>query len=214
MKPLLRIGVRIGARISLAALTLAGMAGAACAAEAQPPAQNEAQKVPGWVLSATALGPLKLYKGATVSQAKLQKLFPGYRVSYEIEQGATPAFHYFEVASPEGQPLFGISSFITGHAKARKTPAAVPIDLVRVYSPLIPDAYGLRVGDHVEDILARRGQHLEFGAAHHDVYLGGESLYYGLITGRKTSPAVYKVDDAIRGNWEIRFVSWPEPAWE
>lgn len=207
---------RIVFAVLFAACALPG--GAALAGDMKPASDmnkpGSTTTAPGWVFSAHALGPLKLYKGAKISVAKLKQLFPGYRVVYELGQGDSPDFHYFEVQTPDGQPLFSIRSFVDDGVPDHKTSRAVPIDLVQVYSPLIADAWGLHVGDHVKDIMAKRDGHLEFGASHHDVYLGAEMIYYGLVTERKASPVVYKLHDAVERNLEIRFISWPEAAWE
>ena len=169
------------------------------------------------VLSRTSLGPLVLGKDAKVSQKSLQKLFPGYTVKYEIAQGDSPDFHYFEVIDKNGELLFAISSFIDddedGTIQHQKTTSPVPIQLLQVYSPTISDAYGLHVGDHVKDIIAKRGKKLAFGAAHHDVYLGAGEIYYSIETGSDESPENFKLKDAIKGDWQIHSLSWPGAAW-
>ncbi len=172
---------------------------------------------PTLVLSRTSLGPLVLSKDAKVSQESLQKLFPGYTVKYEIAQGDSPDFHYFEVIDKTGELLFAISSYIEddddGSVQHQKTTSPVPIQLLEVYSPTILDAYGLHVGDHVKDIMAKRGKKLTFGAAHHDVYMGSGEIYYSIETGSDESPENFKLKDAIKGNWQIRSISWPGAAW-
>lgn len=168
------------------------------------------------VLSRTCLGPLELGKDAKVSQESLQKLFPAYTVKYEIAQGDSPDFHYFEVVDKSGELLFAISSFIDdddGATQHQKTTSPVPIQLLQVYSPTIPDAYGLRVGDHVKDIMKKRGKKLTFEAGHHDVTLGAEEICYSIQTGSDESPENFRLKDAIKGNWQIRSISWPDSAW-
>lgn len=205
----MKLAVRVVLAWALLNWALPGGAVFAARAHHRPAGQG-----PGWVLSATSLGPLKLYKGATVSEAMLKKLFRGYKVTYDIEQGDSPDFHYFEVVGHDGQPLFGIRSFIDEGRPQHKTTEPVPIDSVEVYSPLIPDSWGLRVGDPVRDILARRGKKLAFGAGHHDVTVGSNMIYYSLATDGDTDPSQYTLKDAVRHNWRIAFISWPDAAWE
>jgi hypothetical protein len=90
----------------------------------------------------------------------------------------------------------------------------VPIELLQVRSRQIKDIYGLRVGDRVKDIIAKRGKDLKFGAGHHDVLMGDREIYYSIITGSDFSPEGFTMEDAVKGNWQIRSISWPEAAWE
>lgn len=174
-----------------------------------------ADKSPALVLSQTSLGPLALGKGTKISEENLKKLFPDFTVTYEIGQGDSPDFHYFEVLDKKGELLFSISSFIEDDsAESKKTAAEVPIHLLQVYSAQITDSYGVRVGGRVKDILAKRGKALNFGAGHHDVYLGSGEIYYNIETGRDRSPEDFTLKDAIKGNWKIRSISWPGAAWE
>jgi len=167
------------------------------------------------VLSPTALGPLPLTgKPAKVSEAALKKAFPQYSVKYEIGSGDSPDFHYFEVATSKGEVLFSVTSFIDESQKAEKTTSAVPISILQIHSKQIRDAYGLRVGDRVKDIIAKRGKDLKFGAGHFDALMGDGNIYYSLITGSEFSPERLTKEDAIKGNWQIRSISWPEAAWE
>lgn len=166
------------------------------------------------VLSPAALGPLTLRNGASVSEELLKKLFPSLTVKYEIAQGDSPDFHYFEVSSPKGEILFSIQSFIDESAPSKKTTSAVPIQLLQIYSRKIKDSYGLRVGDRVQDIIRKRGKALSFGAAHHDVHVGAGKIYYSLATGRESSPESFTLNDAVKGNWKIRAITWPEAAWD
>ena len=166
------------------------------------------------VLSLTALGPLPLGDGASVSEALLKKLFPSLKVTYEIGQGDSPDFHYFEVSSSKGEVLFSIQSFIEDPAPSTKTMAAVPIQLLQIYSRKIKDPYGLRVGDRAQDIIKKRGKALNFGAAHHDVFMGAGKIYYSLATGRESSPEQFTMNDALKGNWKIHAITWPGAAWD
>lgn len=167
------------------------------------------------VLSPTALGPLPLTgKPAKVSETQLKKLFPEHSVKYEIGSGDSPDFHYFEVANRKGEVLFTIKSFIHDSKEAEKTTSEVPISLLQIWSKQIRDVYGLRVGDRVKNITAKRGKDLKFGAGHHDALMGDGDIYYSLITGSEYSPERLTKDDAIKGNWQIRSISWPEAAWE
>jgi hypothetical protein len=167
------------------------------------------------ILSPTALGKLQLTgKRAMVSEAKLKKLFPQFVVKYEIGLGDSPDFHYFVVSNAKGEILFTIKSFIEDSAEAKKTTAEVPVSLLQVGSKEIRDVYGLRVGDRVKDIIAKRGTDLKFGAGHFDALIGDGVIYYSLIKGSEFSPEDSTIEDAIKGNWQIRSISWPEAAWE
>jgi hypothetical protein len=110
--------------------------------------------------------------------------------------------------------LFAIKSFIEESAESKKTTAAVPVSILQVYSRQIRDSHGLKVGDKVSDIVKRRGKALHFGASHFNVYLGSDDIFYNITTGSKWSPERLTMEDAIRGNWPIRSISWPDPAWE
>jgi hypothetical protein len=174
-----------------------------------------ADRSPTLVLSKTGLGPLALGKDAKISEESLKKLFPSFTVTYEIGQGDSQDFHYFEVLDRQGELLFAIRSFIEDESSDnKKTALEVPIHLLQVYSTQITDSYGLRAGDHVKDIIAKRGKTLSFGAGHHDVYLGSGEIYYSIKTDRDQSPEDLTLKDAIKGNWKIRSISWPGAAWE
>jgi len=169
----------------------------------------------GLVLSPTALGPLPLTgKPAKVSEAKLKSLFPQYGVKYEIHSGDSPDFHYFEVSTPKGEVLFTIQSFGTWESPPTKTTAEVPISLLQIRSKEIKDVYGLRIGDRVKDIIAKRGKDLKFGAGHFDALMGDGEIYYSLVPGPAYNAENLTKEDAIEGNWQIRSISWPEGAWE
>ena len=185
-------------------LAMTAVAAPALAAESDTPL----------TLSPTRLGALALGKNAKVSEGGLKKLFPAHTVKYDIGQGDSPDFHYFEVLNLRGEVLFTIRSFIEGSAESKKTNSEVPIHLLKVYSPLIRDSYGVRVGDRVKDIIAKRGKELAFGASHHDVYFGASRIFYNVATEREESPENITIEDAVKGNWQIRSISWPQPAWD
>jgi len=167
------------------------------------------------ILSSSSLGPLQLTdRPVTVSEAKLKKLFPEFSVKYEIGSGDSPNFHYFQVADADGRVLFSIQSFIVEPNKAEKTTSEVPVSLLRILSSQIPDEYGLHVGDRVKDIIAKRGNDLKFGVGHMDGLMGDGYIYYSLLTDSEANPESLTKEDAVNGNWRIRFISWPEAAWE
>jgi hypothetical protein len=151
-----------------------------------------------------------------VSVLILERAFPGHRIGHEIGSGDSPDFHYFEVTTAQGEKLFTIKSFVKEGAPAVGADARseVPIDLLQVVSRRVRDRFGLRVGDRVADIIRSRGDKLVFGAGHHDVYLGGDRLFYNLATGSEWSPESFNLADAKRGNWPIVSISWPSGAWE
>lgn len=166
------------------------------------------------MLGPTSLGPLALGKTATISEQQLKKLFPSYTVKYSIGQGDSPDFHHFEVTTSKGELLFTIRSFIEKPKESKKTDAEVPIQLLRIHSPGIPDIHGLRTGNRVQDILAKRGQALEFGASHDGVYLGGAQIYYNIKKPADVSPDRLARGAAVKGNWQARSLSWPGPSWD
>jgi hypothetical protein len=164
-------------------------------------------------LTETHLGPLPLNREAKISVAYLTQIFPTYNVSHEIGSGDSPDFHYFRVVARDGEVLFTITSFLR-EGNGNDTQNAVPIDLLKVVSRGIRDKYGLRVGDRVAAIVRARGKTLEFGASHHDVYLGGNQIVYNIRTSSDLSPERLTLADAIRENWRIVSISWPTAAWE
>ena len=166
------------------------------------------------LLTPSSLGPLPLGRGAKISERQLAKLFPDFIVSYEIGQGDSPDFHYFEVKDKNGVLVFTIKSFIKGESAAKKLDSPVSISILQVYGPQVRDSYGLKVGDRVSDILKKRGKSLEFSAGHHDVSLGAGNVFYNVATQTGESPESLKVEDAVKGNWKIRSISWPTAAWE
>ena len=150
------------------------------------------------VLSPQSLGPLPLGKGAKVSEQQLVKLFPQFAVTYEIGQGDSPDFHYFEVTDKQGDVVFAIKSFIEESAKSKKTDSAVSISILQIYGQQVRDSYGLKVGDRVEDIVKKWGKSLDFSAGHFDVSLGLGNIFYNIATGLEQSPERLKMEDAIR----------------
>lgn len=170
------------------------------------------------LLSPTALGPLPLTgKPAMVSVAKLRKHFQGHLVTYRIGSGDSPDFHYFEVANSKGEVLFTIKSFIDESEEATETESEVPISVLQIRSKDIRDVYGLRIGHRVKDIIAKRGKDLNFGVGHFDALIGSGNIYYSLeITDRPAGQPIdaLTIEDAVKGNWQIRSLSWPQAAWE
>jgi hypothetical protein len=166
------------------------------------------------VLGPTELGPLRLMPGATVSESTLKRLFPKLLVTYDIGEGDSPAFHHFQVADAAGTLLFTIKSFIKDEAPHIRTSSAVPIQLLQVFSPTIPDSYGLRVGDTVGDILSKRGADLPFGWGHFDLQLGSGQIFYIVAAKRDPTSVPFAIEEAVKGRWRISSISWPEAAWE
>ena len=166
------------------------------------------------VLSPQSLGTLPLGKGAKVSEQQLVKLFPQFVVTYEIGQGDSPDFHYFEVKDKKGDVLFAIKSFIEESAKSKKLDSAVAISILQVYGAQVRDSYGLIIGDRVKDIVKKRGKSLDFSAGHHHVSLGSGDIFYNIPVEIDQSPELLKMGDAIKANGKIRSISWPTAAWE
>ena len=170
------------------------------------------------VLSATGLGPLRLGPDAKVSVAILEKSFPGARVSYDIREGDSPDFHCFIVTSAQGEKLFVIRSFIpdalTPRPDGKNRQIDVPIHVLQITSRQIRDSYGLRVGDRIADVIRVRGEKLQYGAAHHDVFIGGEKIFYSMDIGLDRGPEGFTLAEAQRVNLRITSISWPDWAWE
>jgi hypothetical protein len=167
------------------------------------------------VLTAESLGSLRLGPEKKVSVPILQRAFPGYGVTHGIGMGDSPDFHYFVVTTARGEKLFVIKSFIEGATPGRADDRQeVSIDLLQVISREVPDSFGLRVGDRVADVIRVRGDKLVFGAGHHDVYMGGDRIFYSFATGTQSSPEGFTLSDARRGYWHIVSISWPYGAWE
>ena len=167
-------------------------------------------------LTPDSLGPLRLGSKAMVSVPILERAFPRYRVTHDICQGDSPDFHCFVVATTQGEKLFVIQSFLKDGTSAVGSDGRqeVPIDLIQVISRQVPDRFGIRVGDRVADVLRIRGDKLAFGAGHHNVVLGSDSIFYSFATGSQSSPTRFTLADAKRANWRIVSISWPHGAWE
>lgn len=114
----------------------------------------------------------------------------------------------------QGELLFTIKSFIENSVGTEQTSAEAPIHLLQIYSAKVRDQYGIRVGNRVRDITAKRDGDLKFGAGHFDVYLGEGAIFYNIATESEWSPEGFTIEDAVKGNWRIGSISWPGPAWE
>ena len=143
-----------------------------------------------FVLTSDSIGPMRLGQNAVVSVDQLKQLFPAYRITHEIRSGDSPEVHHFEIARADGEVLFTIVSlFKNGQGRsAAGNSEAVPIGLLKVLSRRIADKYGIRVDDRVADIIRARGQRLQFGSGHFDVYLGGNQIFYNVATTSNFSP--------------------------
>jgi hypothetical protein len=159
---------------------------------------------------------MPLNREPTISVDYLKKHFPNRRITHEIQSGDSPDYHHFMVATVEGDVLFTIMSFLKEHqvSSIGQRLEAVPIDLLKIVSPTIPDEHGIRVGNRVADVIRARGENLHFGTAHFDVYVGGNQIFYNLRTGSDWSPENLTFADAKRADWEVASISWPTGAWE
>lgn len=166
------------------------------------------------VLSPKGLGPLELRSGATISEKRLRNLFPSYTITYRIQDGDSPSFHYFIVDDSAGHTLFAIRSFLKETDEYKTVEGEVPIDLLTIHSRTIADYYGLRVGDRVDDIIRKRGKDMKIGGGHFDAIMGNRQIFYSLKISEQYDLDRLTLQDALKGNWEIRMISWPEGAWE
>jgi hypothetical protein len=168
------------------------------------------------VLTDDSFGPLRLGSKPIVSVPILERAFPLHRVTHDICQGDSPDFHCFCVATVKGEKLFVIQSFLKDGTSAVGSDGRqeVPIDLIQVISRQVPDRFGLRVGDRVADVLRIRGDKLAFWAGHHNIVIGGGSIFYSFATGSQSEPTRFTWADAKRANWRIVSISWPYGAWE
>ncbi|MCW5604351.1 MAG: hypothetical protein KIT18_07390 [Burkholderiales bacterium] len=180
--------------------------------------------LPAWglaaelVLSKDRLGPLPIGPETTTSVRELERLFPQFRVTQSVAQTDGADEVVLAVADQSGQPLFEVRSearYADRDARRIRNAEALPIKRVEVSSPTIVDRYGLRVGMRYRDIVARRGEKLEFGQNHHDVFLGGDGVYYNLAPppardGPDPEPSRANM---IRGDWRIVTISVPGSRW-
>jgi hypothetical protein len=63
-------------------------------------------------------------------------------------------------------------------------------------------------------VIRVRGEKLEYGAAHHDVYIGADKIFYSMDIGRDKNSEAFMLAEAKRVNSRITSISWPHGAWE
>ena len=144
---------------------------------------NETLSISDLTLKSDSLGPLELSQEVNISEDYLKNIFPDFDVSYEIRSGDSPDFHYFEVSAKEGDLLFSISSYLEYENYEQgtiKNLDDIRIDILTVYNNQIEDQYGIRVGDGYQKVVEKRGTDLQFGAAHHDIWVGSGMIYYAI----------------------------------
>lgn len=123
---------------------------------------------------------MELRPGATISEARLRRLFPTDAITYRIEHGDSTSFHHFIVNDRKGDTLFAIRSFLKDSNKYEKVTSEVPIHLLTIHSNQISDSHGLRIGDKVADIIAKRGKDMKVRGGHFDVFMGNGQIFYSL----------------------------------
>ncbi|MEA5445562.1 hypothetical protein VCB98_07000 [Gammaproteobacteria bacterium AB-CW1] len=177
---------------------------------------------PKHVLGENSLGPWKFSEDPVVSREILKEHFPDHTIIYDVGQGDSPDFHYFEVKSVSGDVLFSVRSYSNWEdgPLEPEPDAEVPLHLLEVRSPKIADSHEIRVGDRVSDIIDARGDGLAFGPRHFHVYMGDGNIYYNLVveseseSGIQRSPEGIERAEAIEGDWKVVSISWPGPAWD
>ena len=183
---------------------------------------NKKLSISDLTLKSDSLGPLKLSQEVNISEDYLKEIFPDFDVSYEIGLGDSSDFHYFEVSTKEGDLLFTISSYLEYENYEQgtlKNPDDIRIDILTVYSDQIEDQYGIRVGDSSQKVVDKRGTDLQFGAAHHDIWVGSGMIYYAIplpptgIGEPDRSPNQVTQAEVYEGNWPISSISWPTSKW-
>ena len=126
--------------------------------------------------------------------------------------GPLPLYPGVKITLKDLQRLFP-KSFISPQNASTNLDTGIPVDELRVHSPSIPDAYGLRVGHRVSDVMRKRDGPLTWSAGHHSWSVGAGSIFYSLepLPGNDTL-GTSKV--AVEQNLKIRHITWPSPAWE
>jgi|GEM_PF-1086721 len=161
------------------------------------------------VLTEDTLGPLELREGKTVSLEMLQDRFPSLALSESQRVSESGEFLYFEFQDDDGQRLFSIRAS-TGDQQQ--------MTMLEIHDPRIPDKHGVRVGDGLGVAIDRRGSELDFGPAHHHVYLGADRIFYHAQMeqdpeGPDISPEDIGREEALNSDWAIVTISWPGPTW-
>ena len=183
---------------------------------------NEKLSILDLILKSDSLGPLELSQEVNISEDYLKEIFPDFDVSYEIGSGDSPDFHYFEVSTRGGDLLFSISSYLEYENYEQgtiKNPDDIRIDILTVYSNQIEDQYGIRVGDGYQKVVEKRGTDLQFGAAHHNIWVGSGMIYYAIplpptgIGEPDRSPTLVTQAEVYEGNWAVSSISWPTSKW-
>lgn len=177
------------------------------------------------VLTETALETLKLSKDLRISKAFLEEKFPGHFITQEYGQGDSPDFYLFTITTEDGDVLFTIKSFLPetyNHEKDTTAFTDLHMDMLEVHSPTIVDAYGIRPGGTINDIVELRGNDLDFGLSHiAQVYMGEGKIFYNIaIPSQVYQSGIFKEKHldkikaiAIREDWTVMTISWPEPIW-
>ena len=166
-----------------------------------------------FALMSDSLGPLPLYPGVKITLKDLQRLFPQSLVKYAIGTGDSLNFHVINVINEQGDMMLSIKSFISPQHASANLDTGIPVDELRVHSPSIPDAYGLRVGHRVSDVMRKRDGPLTWSAGHHSWSVGAGSIFYSLepLPGNDT---LGTSKEAVEQNLKIHHITWPSPAWD
>ncbi|WP_156948464.1 hypothetical protein [Marinobacterium jannaschii] len=167
-------------------------------------------------LSADRLGPLQLSEQTRISGPSLQALFPALQVHYQRAEGDSLAYHYYQLINQQGEVLFSLTSFIESAADIQAE--AVDIDLLQIHSAEIPDQYGIRVGEGIRSLVAKRDSKFRYGAAHHHNFIGGGKIWYSLSTQQLAAtvdinPEQVSLEQALEADLKVTAISWPEAGW-
>ncbi len=161
------------------------------------------------VLSATAIGSMKIEVGMPISLFQVSKGFPFYRVSQEIGQGDSPDFHLFKVSSHDNEDLIYFISYIKAQADYEK--AVVKLDEIMTCSDKVMDEFGISPKMTIKQALQKR-KGLQFGAGHMDNYLGLDNIWYLFSVNGLHGTGVSK-EVALKADPQIDCISWPYARW-
>jgi len=162
------------------------------------------------VLNENSIGSMKIEPGMKISLYKIWGEFSKYKVSHEINEGDSPDYHRFIVATHSGESLVSFISYIENASEYEQ--ARVELDEVVVHSNKIKDQYGVRVGMNISTALRLRGGDLDFGIGHIDNYLGKNKIWNLFSVEDKHGVSVTK-EMALKVDPEISAITWPYPRW-
>ena len=177
-----------------------------------------------FLLARNSIGSLQLEKGSFVSVELIKQKFPDHNITYRIQSGDSPDFHYVIVRNKDGSVLFTIKSFFD--ESIDENSKEFDIDILISSSRDVVDEYGVRVGDSISKVIRTRGRDLNLYANHFDNSVGKDEIYYQFdipMTAEEIennlgvnykNPEKVTLEEVITKNPTITSISWPRPRWE